>query len=339
MGPTWDPDVGIHTPGVESDEIPCRVASFLLHIIEKRSWAYSEWTHKWPGAFASTCSPVAAQAVAGSSRARDFWEVCTLAESSANAMPGLYTLWREAYWMDWPVNQLHFRFFAQCNFQAIPQIVAVFRRVFLQLGDTLPCEKTHKDLRAMETQEQASKESAPKRMYHRMTSHEASGGKRASDGKRARGHKVTALDSRGIHCVQVTDNSWYEEDPDMHRVPDGGWDKAFQAKGKPLNRSWSCDNVLDSTKSYVSKRPDDIKVSVSAAVALLYLHERRQLQLATHAWQTQALRPHHHPEMPMCRTCCTGGQCFRLSRPRGVVVLRHCLWKLCCPSLPCAACN
>ena len=78
----------------------------------------------------------------------------------------------------------------------------------------------------------------------------------------------------------------------MHRVSDGGWDKAFQAKGKPLNRSWSCDNVLDSAKSYVSKRPDDIKVSVSAAAALLYLHERRQLQLARHAWQTQARRPH-----------------------------------------------
>ena len=202
MGPTWDSDVGIRSPGVKSEEIPERVASFLFHIIEKRSWAYSEWTHKWPGAFAGTCSSVETQAVAASSRSRDFWEVCTLAESAANTMPGLFNLRHEAYWMDWPINQLHFRFFAQCDFQATPQMMAAFRRLFLRLGDTLLCEKTHKDLRAMETQEQASKESAPKRMYHRMIAHEGAGPKRAGP-KRPCVEKVTALQSRGVPCVCV----------------------------------------------------------------------------------------------------------------------------------------
>ena len=49
----------------------------------------------------------------------------------------------------------------------------------------------------METQEQASKESAPKRMYHRMIAHEGAGP------KRPRGEKVTALQSRRVRCVCV----------------------------------------------------------------------------------------------------------------------------------------
>ena len=61
-----------------------------------------------------------------------------MAESSTNTMPSLFALRREAYWMDWPINQLHFRFFAQCDFQATPQMRAVFHRLFLRLGDTLP---------------------------------------------------------------------------------------------------------------------------------------------------------------------------------------------------------
>ena len=78
----------------------------------------------------------------------------------------------------------------------------------------------------------------------------------------------------------------------MFQAPDGGWDKAFQAKGTPLPRSWGCDNVLQSTKTYVSKRPDDLKVGISAAAALLCLYQGQQLHLAGHAWQTAALRPH-----------------------------------------------
>lgn len=120
MGPTWDEDVGIHSPGVEAAEIPTRVASFLFHTIEKRLWAYGEWEHKWPGAFAGTCSPVPETAVAASDRSRDFWEVSCLAESAANVLPGLHALRKKVYWMEWPINQLHFRFFAHCDFQVPP---------------------------------------------------------------------------------------------------------------------------------------------------------------------------------------------------------------------------
>jgi hypothetical protein len=132
--------------------------------------------------------------------------------------------------------------------------------------------------------DQASKESAQKRMYHRMISHED-----GDDGRRARSHKVTALDARGIDRVRVKDNVWYVEDPSLNQPPDGGWDKAFQAKGQPLPRSWNCDNVLDSSKSYVFTRPEDTK---TAAAALVYLYERHELPPAGNAWQTQALKPH-----------------------------------------------
>ena len=120
MGPTLDPDVGLHSPGVETAQIAPRVASFLFHIIEKRFWAYSEWEHKWPGVFAGVCSPDPETAQTACSRSRDMWEISCLAETTANTVPGLLALRRKAYWMDWPINQLHFRMFAHCGFQASP---------------------------------------------------------------------------------------------------------------------------------------------------------------------------------------------------------------------------
>ena len=128
MGPTFDADVGIHSPGVETAEIPPRVASFLLHTIEKRFWSYSEWQHMWPGAFAGTCSPAPETAEKAANRSREMWEVSCLAETVANVIPGLHALRRKAYWMDWPINQLHFRFHAKCDFQA-PPIRTSARRV------------------------------------------------------------------------------------------------------------------------------------------------------------------------------------------------------------------
>ena len=139
----------------------------------------------------------------------------------------------------------------------------------------------------MQTMDQASQRSAQKRTYHRMIFHEDGDG-----GRRSHSHKVTALDARGIDSVRVENNMWYVEDPSLNRPPDGGWDKAFQAKGQPLPRSWNCDNVLDSSKSYVSTRPDDTKDSIPAAAALVYLYDRHELPLAGNAWQTQALKPH-----------------------------------------------
>ena len=159
-------------------------------------------------------------------------------------------------------------------------MVAVFRRMFYRIGDTLANEETHKDLRAMETKEQGQKESKPKRMYHLMIAHENVD---AHDGTRKGSHKVTALESRGIDCVRVEDNMWYEDHHDLNQPPEEGWDKTFQAKGRPLPRSWNCDNVLESSKSYVSCKPDDAKHGISAAAALLELHRRGELHLAHHA--------------------------------------------------------
>ena len=85
---------------------------------------------------------------------------------------------------------------------------------------------------------------------------------------------------------------WYENHRDLNQPPEDGWDKTFQAKGRPLPRSWTCVNVLDSSKSYVSCKPDDAKHGISAAAALLELRRRGELHLAHHAWQTQALKPH-----------------------------------------------
>ena len=168
-------------------------------------------------------------------------------------------------------------------------MIAVFRRVFLRIGDTLVCEKTHKELRKMETKDQPQKVSKPKRMYHAMIAHEDVD---VHKGTRAHSHNVTALESRGIDCIRVANNMWYEADRDLSRPPDEGWEKAFQAKGKPLPRSWNCDNVLESSKSYVSQKPDDAKHGISAAAAMLELHRLGELSLAHHAWQTQALKPH-----------------------------------------------
>ena len=120
MGPTWDPDVRVHSPGVETEQIAPRVASFLFHTIEKRFWAYSEWEHKWPGVFAGICSPVPDAAKSACDRSRDMWEISCLAETTANTAPGLFTLRQKVYWMGWPINQLHFRMLAHCGFQAPP---------------------------------------------------------------------------------------------------------------------------------------------------------------------------------------------------------------------------
>ena len=155
MAPCVDTDTGLLAPGVEEDEVPERVASFLWHCIEERFWSYAETQHRGPGAFAAVVS----ETEHGSElqHARLFWDACLHAECNQNQYPMFFKLRENLYWMDWPVCQVSFRMLAQCNFQRIPEILRFLKRLFTRLGDTKVTEETNNTLRRMEQKEQDQK--------------------------------------------------------------------------------------------------------------------------------------------------------------------------------------
>ena len=111
MGPCVDEDTGLLAPGVQEEDIPGLVASFMFHLIEARFWSYAETQHRWPGAFAGILS----ETDHGSAmpQAQRFWEACLFAESARNIVPGFFELREQVYWMDWPICQLPFRLLSQ----------------------------------------------------------------------------------------------------------------------------------------------------------------------------------------------------------------------------------
>ena len=286
MAPYVDPDTGLHVPGVEEEEIPERVASFLWHCIEERFWSYAVSQHCWPGAFAAILS----EAGHGSAlqRAQLFWRASLHAEGNRNQYPTFFALRENLYWMDWPVCQLPFRMLAQCNFLRTPEIVRFLMRFWTRLGDTKVTEETNKILRRMEQKDQDQKESTEMRMFHALIGHDAV----TAHGTANHTMKRTPLEWRKVNSACVPSDSYYEFDTSTFKPPAKGWKNAFDAKGVVMPRSWNVDNMTEPKKTYISKRPADIRHSIAAAAAMMWLHERQAWHEAGTVWQTCAILPH-----------------------------------------------
>ena len=291
MSPQVDPYTHMNVPGVATEDIPGRLASFMWNLCEERFWSYAETQHRWPGAFAGILHETDHGSVL--EQASEFWEACLFAETRQNAYPGFHSLRAEVYWMNWPVCQLPFRLLSQCHFRRHPEVMQYFLREFNRLGDSKVTEETHKIIRRVEEKEQDGKEAATKRIYHTLVGHDDLLGKQAT------GHgavdstlKRSPLEWRGVDIACVPSHTYYEVNPKMTRPPPGGWPRAFDAKGTTLPRSWGADNVLESRKTYVSKRPEDARHSIAAAKALLALHRAGAWNEAGNTWQCCAILPH-----------------------------------------------
>ena len=273
MGPYPDKVSGRVAPGVEQHEIPLRLASFLFHVIEARFWAYAWDRHAYPGAFAGTL----AQGDDGEETCRsaeEFYSAMTLAESSADENPGGMELRREAYFMDWPINQLGFRLLAQYHFQRTGEVKQHFRREFVRVGDTASIEKTMKICRKVESRDQDPNKADPLPLYHQMTL------------------PKTPLAARNIPHVHVPDDAFYEGLGDSVH-PFRPWREMFKSEATPVPPSCALRQVMMKTRGgFPSKTHDSQKHAIGAGQALRHLMVNRRWQETGQAWQTSALKPH-----------------------------------------------
>jgi hypothetical protein len=136
---------------VPESEIPERIWSFLLHVVEARLHSTGWHQHGWPGRFAKILDP--ALSTKGLADAEEMWEVFCTCEALAAERPGIDRLLQEVYWLQWTINQVTFRGLAHHRFQPVPAVLDHLERLFGGLGDTKLIEDTHKEIRSQEDQQ------------------------------------------------------------------------------------------------------------------------------------------------------------------------------------------
>ena len=251
---------------VPEAEMPERIWSLLMHVIEARLHSVSWHQHGWPGRFAMVLDP--ARSTEGCHTAEEAWEVFTTCEALSAERPGIHRLLQEVYWLKWTVNQVTFRGLAHHGFHPVAEVTHHLERMFGGLGDTKLIEDTHKEIRSQEDQ-QSNQAITQQRVYHTLT-------------------RGIALGARGIDHVQLTEHDWQGRVP-----PKPSAKQLFHASTTKLPKEWGCENVLRPARSraYTSKSPAGARASIGAAQALNILFKNHQLDLAGLAWQSCALFP------------------------------------------------
>lgn len=251
---------------VPEAEMPERIWSLLMHVIEARLHTDSWHQHGWPGRFAMVLDP--AKSMEGCRAAEEAWEAFTTCEALSAERHGIHRLLQEVYWLKWTVNQVTFRGLAHHGFRPVAEVLQHLERMFGGLGDTKLIEDTHKDIRSQEDQ-QSNQSITQQRVYHTLT-------------------RGTALGARGVDRVQLTESEWQARAP-----PKPSAKQLFHADTTKLQKEWGCENVLRPARSrtYTSKSPAGSWASIGAAQALNILYKSHQLDLAGLAWQSCALFP------------------------------------------------
>ncbi len=75
FGATVDTDTGVVEAGVNAEEIPSLLMSFLLHIVEARGWSYAALQWSYPAAFAPLAQSPAEEGVVVAEWGRGWWTV------------------------------------------------------------------------------------------------------------------------------------------------------------------------------------------------------------------------------------------------------------------------
>ena len=251
---------------VPESEIPERIWSFLLHVVEARLHSTGWHQHGWPGKFAKILDP--ASSSNGLADAEEMWEVFCTCEALAAERPGIDRLLQEVHWLQWTVNQVTFRGLAHHRFQPVPAVLDHLERLFGGLGDTKLIEDTHKEIRSQEDQ-QSNQSITQLRVFHTLT-------------------RGTALNARGIHHVKVEQDDWQAAAPSRPLSR-----QLYHSDSTKLPQDWGCEKVLAParSRSYTSKSPAGSRASIGAAQALRILFQRHCLDQAGLAWQSCAMYP------------------------------------------------
>ncbi len=127
--PEIDIDSGVLQPGVVTADIPCRLMSFVCHMLEARFWSYATYQWSWPRAFLALLAEEA-PAEEAMATARRQWMACILAEARGHQSPGLQELLAQQHWQGQPLVQLGFRLLAHCGFRRGPSLATtLFERL------------------------------------------------------------------------------------------------------------------------------------------------------------------------------------------------------------------
>ncbi len=262
---------------VLESEIPERIWSLLLHVVEARLHSAGWHQHGWPGRFAKVLDP--AQSMQGCRDAEEAGEVFCTCEALAAERPGIDRLLQEVYWLQWTVNQVTFRGLAHHGFRPVPAVLEHLERLFGGLGDTKLIEDTHKEIRSQEDQ-QSNQSITQLRVFHTLT-------------------RGTALDARGIHHVKVEQDDWQASVPSRPIAR-----QLYHSESTKLPKEWGCEKVLapSRSRSYTSKSPAGRRASIGAAQALHTLFLHNQLDQAGLAWQSCAMYPRTLVGVSMSKT-------------------------------------
>ena len=251
---------------VPETEIPERIWSLLLHVIEARLHSTGWHEHGWPGRFAKVLDPE--QSMEGCRDAEEAWEAFCTCEALASERPGIDRLLKEIYWLQWTVNQVTFRGMAHHGFKPAPSVLEHLERLFGGLGDTKLIEDTHKEVRSQEDQ-QSNQSITQLRVFHTLT-------------------RGMALNARGINHVKVEQDDWQASAPTRPITK-----QLYHSESTKLPTEWGCEKVLapSRSRSWTSKSPAGSRASIGAAQALHILYLGNQLDQAGLAWQSCALYP------------------------------------------------
>ena len=126
-------------PVMEQSEIPVRLMSFLLHMVEARFWSYAWQQWSLPEGFAAYL-PTENGSKRDFQTLRTLWEAATLAERVVNSghpsASGVSQLRREVHWLSWPLTQGVLRLLAHHGWTPAPAIDRLLLRLWLRIGDT-----------------------------------------------------------------------------------------------------------------------------------------------------------------------------------------------------------
>ena len=175
------------------------------------------------------------------------------------------------HWLSWPVCQWLLRTLAHFHFTSHPAWLYLFSAIFTRIGDTKAVEESHKIGRAAEKRGQQPDVFELAGFFRRL------------------GVSGTPLQHRGLQHVVVPKEEFYSSPwSPAGKKPKEPWAVMFGKNGKRkvLPKGLSCEDLVDGKSKHISPNPDSGRLSITAAQALVYLHQRGEFNLASHTWST-----------------------------------------------------
>lgn len=254
MGSYFEPLTGRDAPGVKQEDIPPRLASLLLHVIEARFWTRAGNRHGWPGAFAGIMAD-GDDGVSCCKTTKYFYETMLKAEAEGIQNAGVMALRKEADFVDWPINQLGFRLLAHHNFELRDEVIRHFRRQFIRMGDSKFIEESGKMIRQVESRTQDPKIAGPLSAYHKFTL------------------PTNPLATRKVPHVTIPDGAAFEQCKPILRRP---WSEQFNYNSTKMPKQWNVrKTMLKTSGGFKSKTHNSQRHAIGAGQVAWVLIQNR----------------------------------------------------------------